>query len=208
MNKVSLDFSTNQYVDAELSVKASTVATSLDGNTYFPSLAPNVTAIKAAVVTFDDLLAQMAAGNRKLTAEKNLARAALVELLCETGRLVQNISKGDEVQILSSGFDMNRKPTPTPIEILDQPANVSVKPGKTAGSLDLNWDVVEHARSYEVRYCKLPKSDPVFYEKLTTPKHKITLEGLVQGQQYAFQVAGVGSSPKRAWSFEISSFVM
>lgn len=93
MSKVSLDFSTNQYVDAELSIKASTVATSLDGNTYFPSLAPNVTAIKAAVVTFDDLLAQMAAGNKKLTAEKNLARAALVELLCEAGRLVQNIRK-------------------------------------------------------------------------------------------------------------------
>jgi len=206
MNKVSLDFSTNQYSDAELSVKASTVATSLDGNVYFPSLVPNVTAIKAAVVTFDDLLAQMAEGNKKLTAEKNLAREALVEVLCEAGRLVQNISKGDEVQILSSGFDMNRKPTS--IEILDQPGNVTVKPGKIPGTLDLSWDVVSHARSYEVRYTKLPKSDPVFYEKVTSSKHKITLEGLVQGQQYAIQVAGVGSNPKRVWSFEISSFVM
>lgn len=206
MNKVSLDFSTNQYSDAELSVKASTVAVSLDGNAYFPSLATNVTAIKAAAATFDDFLAQMAEGNKKVTAEKNLAREALVEVLCEAGRLVQNISKGDEVQILSSGFDMNRKPTP--IEILDQPGNVTVKSGKISGTLDVSWDVVSHARSYEVRYTKLPKSDPVFYEKVTSSKHKITLEGLVQGQQYAIQVAGVGSNPKRVWSFEISSFVM
>ena len=42
----------------------------------------------------------------------------------------------------------------------------------------------------------------------TIIKRKITLEGLVQGQQYAIQVAGVGSNPKRVWSFEISSFVM
>ncbi|MCE5332102.1 MAG: fibronectin type III domain-containing protein [Bacteroidales bacterium] len=206
MSKVSLDFSTNEYSDAELSVKASTVAGSLDGNVYFPSLAPNVTTIKDAVATFDDLLAQMAEGNKKVTAEKNLARETLVEVLCEAGRLVQNISKGDEVQILSSGFDMNRKPTP--IEILDQPGNVTVKPGKIPGTLDVSWDVVSHARSYEVRYTKLPKSDPVFYEKVTSSKHKITLEGLVQGQQYAIQVAGVGSNPKRVWSFEISSFVM
>jgi len=208
MYKVRLDFSTNQYSDAELSVKASTVATSLDGNTYFPSLAPNVTAINAAAVTFDDLLAQMAEGNKKVTAEKNIARNVLVEALCEAGRLVQNLSKGDEVQLLTSGFDLSRKSTPVPIDILDQPTNVFVKQGKLSGTLDMTWDVVEHARSYEVRYCKLPKTDPVFYEKVTSSKHKVTVEGLVQGQQYAFQVAGVGSSPKRAWSFEISSFVM
>lgn len=190
MNKVSLDFSTNEYSDAELSVKASTVAGSLDGNTYFPSLVPNVADIKALLATFDDFLAKMADGNKQITAAKNIARNDLVEALREAGRLVQNISKGDEVQILSSGFDMNRKPTP--IDILDQPGNLTVKPGKISGTLDVSWDVVSHARSYEVRYTKLPKTDAGIYDKVTTPKHKITLEGLIQGQQYAIQVAGVG----------------
>lgn len=206
MNKVSLDFSTNQYSDAELSVKALTVAGSLDGNAYFPSLVPNVAAIKALLATFDDFLAKMTDGNKQVTAAKNIARNDLVEALCEAGRLVQNISKGDEVQILSSGFDMNRKPTP--IDILDQPGNLTVKPGKISGTLDVSWDVVSHARSYEVRYTKLPKTDASIYEKVTTPKHKATLEGLIPGQQYAIQVAGVGSNPKRVWSFEIVSFVM
>ena len=206
MNKVSLDFSTNQYSDAELSVKASTAAGSLDGNEHFPSLAPNVTAIRALLLTFDDFLSKMGDGNKQITARKNNARFDLVEALCEAGRLVQNISKGDEVQILSSGFDMNRKPTP--IDILDQPGNLTVKPGKIPGTLDITWDVVSHARSYELRFTKLPKTEASIYEKVTTPKHKATLEGLISGQQYALQVAGVGSNPKRVWSFEIVSFVM
>jgi hypothetical protein len=111
MNKVSLDFSTNQYSDAELSIKAQTISGDMDGNAFFPALATNVTVIKGLNTTFDDYLAKMADGNKRLTAEKNNSRLDLVEALCEAGRLVQNVSKGDEVMILSSGFDMCRKPT-------------------------------------------------------------------------------------------------
>jgi len=207
MSKVSLDFSTNQYPDAQLKVKSSTIASNLDGNTNYPTLADNVTAIRAKTTVFDDYLSKMADGNKQLTAQKNIARNELVDVLCDTGRLVQNISKGDDVMILSSGFDMTRKAVPT-VDVLDQPSNVTVKAGKLPGSLEMSWDAVEHARSYEVRYCKMPKTDTTVYEKLTTPKRKITLDGLVQGQQYLIQVAGVGSDPRRAWSSEVLSYVM
>jgi hypothetical protein len=207
MNKVSLDFSTNQYPDAQLKVKASTIASSLDGNTNYPTLADNVTSIRAKITIFDDYLSKMADGNRQVTAQKNIARNELTDVLCDTGRLVQNISKGDEVMILSSGYDMTRKASPS-VDVLDQPTNIVVKAGKISGSLEISWGVVEHARSYELRYCNAPKTDASIYEKLTTPKRKITLEGLVPGQQYLIQIAGVGSDPRRAWSLEITSFVM
>ncbi|MDD5184073.1 MAG: fibronectin type III domain-containing protein [Paludibacter sp.] len=206
MNKVSLGFSTNEYSDPELKVKASNIVINLDGNEYFPTLAPNVVTIRALITTFDDCLAKMADGGKKVTAEKNNARLNLTEALCETGRLVQNISKGDEVMILSSGFDINRKPVY--VDILDQPENVIVKAGKINGTLELSWDVVDHARSYEVRYTKFPKTETSVYEKVTTTKHKIILENLIPGQQYVIQVAGVGTDPRRAWSFEITSYVM
>jgi len=206
MNKVSLDFSTNQYPDPELKVKATTIAGNLERNAFFLDLVDNVTDIKTKIVTFDNFLAKMEAGNKQVTAEKNIARADLVDSLCVTGRLVQNISKGDEVMILSSGYDMNHKKAP--VDLLDQPANVTVKAGRILGTLDVAWDVVDHARSYEVRYTQIPKTENNIYEKVTTPKRKITLEGLIQGQQYAIQVAGVGSDPRRVWSFEFISFVM
>jgi hypothetical protein len=206
MSKINLDFSSNQYPDAILKVKGSTIAGSLDGNTYFPDLAPNVVTIRERVTTFDVFLAKMADGNKKVTAEKNNARASLADALIETGRLVQNISKGDEVILLSSGYDLKRKPVY--VDILDQPENVIIRPGKISGTLDVTWDVVDHARSYEVRFTRLPKTENSVYEKLTTTKHKITLENLIPGQQYVLQVAGVGPDPRRTWSVEVVSFVM
>ncbi len=206
MSKINLDFSSNQYPDAGLKVKGSTIAGNLAGNTYFETLAPYVVTIREKVTTFDEFLAKMADGNKKVTAEKNVARANLVDVLSETGRMVQNISKGDEVILLSSGYDLKRKPVY--VEILDQPVNVMVRPGKISGTLDISWDVVDHARSYEVRYTRIPKTDDSVYEKLTTPKHKMILDNLISGQQYVLQIAGVGSDPRRTWSFEIVSYVM
>jgi len=208
MNKVSLNFSSNLYSDSELKVKGSSIAGALDGNIYFPSLVENVVAINAKITTFDHYLSKMAEGNKQVTAQKNIARTELSDVLSDTGRLVQNLSKGDEVMILSSGYDLNRKPAPMPVEPLDQPMNLSVKPGKISGSLDVFWDSVNRSRSYEIRYMLLPKTDASVYITITSAKHNVTIEGLIPGQQYGIEVAGVGTDPRRVWSFGITSFVL
>ena len=154
MNKVRLDFSVNQYTDAELSIKALTIVKNLDGNAFFPTLAPNVVIIKGLITTFNDLLSKMADGYKRLTVEKNNTRFDLVQALCEAGRIVQNVSKGDEVIIHSSGFDRNKKPCF--VEILKQPSDMKVKPGKISGTLDVSWNKVNHARDYLVRFTKAP----------------------------------------------------
>jgi hypothetical protein len=206
MNKVSLDFSTNQYSDAELSVKAQTISVDLDGNAFFPTLAANVTIIKGLNTTFDDYLAKMADGNKRLTVEKNNARLDLVEAICEAGRLVQNVSKGDEVMILSSGFDICRKPTFA--DILDQPADMKVKPGKLGGTLDVSWKSVDHAYGYVSRFTIAPVTANSVYGTATSSKCKVTLDGLIPGQQYAVQTAGIGSDTRRVWSTVVFSYVL
>ncbi len=206
MAKISLNFSQNAYSDASLKVKASTVASALDGNEYFPTLKDNVATLRVKITTFDDFLSKMESGNKQWTAQKNVARADLTDTMTDTGRLVQNISKGDEVILLSSGFDLYRKPVY--VEILDQVYNVTVKPGKIQGTLVVEWDIVDHAHSYEVRYARLPITESTVYTIVTTTRHSITLEELVQGQQYVIQVAGVNSDPHRAWSIEVTSYVM
>jgi|ERR1035437_6907225 hypothetical protein len=208
MNKVSLNFSPNQYSDSELKVKSSTITASLGRNPYFTTLSENVTLINTKIEVFDGYLSRMAEGNKQVTAQKNVARLDLVDTLCDTGRLVQNISKGDEVMILSSGYDMTRKASPAPVDVLNQPLNLSVKPGKVSGSLEVDWDSVDRARSYEVRYLRLPKTEDSVYSILTTPKHGVVIENLIPGQQYAIEVAGVGADPRRVWSFTITSFVL
>ena len=199
--KVSIDFSTHNYSDKELAVQGQTVSENLTDNLNFPTLKDAATAIKAASDILYGYLANMATGNKQLTAEKNVARTNLENLLSTTALKVQDISGGDEVKILSSGFEINRKPGP--VGILDQVMNVQVKLGKTAGSLDVTWDVVNHAYSYEVRFTKNPKTDASVYISITSTKRKVTIENLTPGQTYIVQVAGIGSDPKRVWSVEV-----
>jgi len=88
---------------------------------------------------------------------------------------------------------------------LDQVINVQIKQGKLTGSLEVSWDTVNHAYSYEIRYTKNPKTETSVFTHTTSTKHKILLEDLVPGQTYIVQVAGVGSDTKRVWSVDVIS---
>ena len=201
--KVSVDFSTHNFSDKELTVKAGTIADDLTDNPNFPTLAETAASIKTKNGIFADLLTKMADGNKQLTVDKNNARQQLENSLLSGALKVQDISEGDESKILSSGFDINRKATQ--VGILDQVINVQIRQGKLTGSLEVSWDTVNHAYSYEIRYTKNPKTETSVFAHTTSTKHKILLEDLVPGQTYIVQVAGVGSDTKRVWSVEVIS---
>jgi hypothetical protein len=162
--------------------------------------------ITGLTTTFNDLISKMADGYKRLTSEKNKVRFDLVQALCEAGRLVQNVSKGDEVMIHSSGFDRNRKPCF--VERLDQASDMKVKPGKISGTLDVSWNKLNHSRGYLLRYTKAPVTEASEFETITTSKRSVTLEGFIPGEQYAVQVAGVGSDPHQVWSMLVFSYVL
>jgi hypothetical protein len=116
---------------------------------------------------------------------------------------LRHISEGDEIKILSSGFLTNKKRTPA--GTLDQVVNVQVKPGKVSGSLNISWDVVSNAYSYEIRYTSNPKTDAPVHTSIISTKSKAIIENLTPGQTYIVQVAAVGADPKRVWSVEVIS---
>lgn len=201
--KVSTGFSTNNYTDAGLNIKAGIIADNLSINRPFSTLADLATQIKAQNDIFGEYLKRVQTGDRKVTVEKNTARLTLEDLLATGALRVQDISGGEEALILSTGYEVKQKPTA--VGELDMPVTVIVKQGVTTGSLDISWDVVSHAHSYEVRYTIVPKTSNSVYLTQTTTKHKITLENLTPGATYSIQVAGVGSNPKRVWSVEVIS---
>jgi len=96
----------------------------------------------------------MAQGNKQLTNEKNQSRSGLEDVLGSTALQVQDLSNGDENFILSAGFDVKRKPTP--VGLLERPANVVANPGPRRGSLEISWDVVPNARLYELEIIEYP----------------------------------------------------
>ena len=204
--KVIVDYSSNRYSDQDLSVKGTTIGDDLTDNPSFPTLAEVATAIKAKNASFMSLLSKMAEGNKQVTIEKNKVRGELEDLLGSTALKVQDISMGDEQLILSTGFDVKRKPAP--VGLLDRPAKVTANPGPTRGSLEISWDVVPNAYIYEIQYTEAPSTADSVWIRISITKHKVIIEGLVRGKAYAIKVAGAGSDPGRVWSDEIISYVM
>ena len=201
--KVCVDFSKHNYPDKTLNVKSTTITEDLTNNPNFPTLADKVALLKSKNELFGELLAKVENGNKQMTAEKNQARVDLEEILRSIALNVQDISQGDEVKILSTGFDINRKAAP--VGVLGQVVNVQVNQSKISGSLDLSWDVLEHAKSYIVRYAKFPFSDDSSYQYKTCTKHKLAIDNLEKATKYIIQVAGVGAAPERVWSVEVVS---
>lgn len=193
-----MDYSSNRFSEQELSVKATTIGDDLTNNPSFPTLAEAATAIKAKNASFITLLSKMSEGNKQLTIEKNQVRQELEDLLGSTAVKVQDISGGNELLILSAGFDVKRKPAP--VGLLDRPANVTANPGPTRGSLEISWDVVPNAYIYELQYTEAPSNGDSKWMRVSNTKHKMVIDNLVRGKAYAIQVACAGSDPRRVWS--------
>ena len=204
--KVIVDFSTNRYSDLELTSKVVGITTCLTDNPKFVALAPTVVLIKAKNDNFGALLAKGSEGNKQVTVEKNSVRAELEPMVASAALQVQEISGGDELLILSAGFDVKRKATP--IGELERPANVVAKPGSSRGSLDVSWNVVPNAYMYELQFTYSPSTADSVWQRTSNTKRKITIENLVRGKAYAIVVAGAGTDPRRVWSDEIISYVM
>jgi hypothetical protein len=205
-SKVIRDFSSGRYSDPELSVKASHVVEQMTGNVHFPDPAPALVAITAANDSYILALNKMDNGSREDTVIKNNCRKVVENLLKLATDYVQQVSNGDEAIILSSGFDVYKKPAM--IGPLAKAAGLSIKAGDNKGTVVANCNTVANADFYEFEYTEAPIAPNCIWIVKTSTKHKILIEGLTSGKQYVFRVAGAGSDSSRNWSDEISSFVL
>lgn len=205
-SKVSIDFSMNKYTDKELLVKASYIISQMTGNTHFPSPIPVLNELTEGKDNFNTSLMKVVDGNHQDTVEKNNRRLVLENLLRMEGAYVQSVSLGSEEIILTSGFDTNKKASP--VGPLPMVTGIAAKSGLSRGSLEISWNVVPHANMYEIKYTEAPINENSVWVYTSVTKHRIVIEGLVQGKQYAFLIAAAGSDPSRNWSDVFTSFVM
>jgi len=204
--KISKDFSTGKYADSDFTIKAGHIVEKMTDNTNFATPEPALANLTAANNALLAAMAKVQSGNREDTVIKNNCRTALETLLKSEADYVQRISNGDEAIILSSGFDVNKKPGT--VGQLAKPTNLAVKPGDNRGTLLVSCDVVENASFYEFDYTEAPVTADSVWTQKTTTKHKLLIEGLASGKQYTFRVAGAGSDPSRVWSDDVSSYVL
>src|SRR6478672_2905144 len=135
--------------DAELTVKTGFIINSRKDNVYFPNPIPTLAEVKAALDAFTAALANMGTGKEQ-TIIKNQARATLLSLLTGLALNVQLSSKGDELALESSGFDIITRRSA--VGVLPKPVNFVAKPADLPGSVKLSMKSIDGAKSYLYEY--------------------------------------------------------
>ena len=204
--KVSTGFSGSKYSDKGLSTKATYIVEKMTGNTSFVTPDPALSEVTAANTKYIAALGKAEYGTKEDTVIKNNLRIELAALLKQLAEYVQTTSDGDEAIILSSGFDLTKKPAT--VGVLDKPVNFTIKPGKNKGSINASCDKVESANFYEIAYTETPVTATSIWRQYSSTKSKADVNGFTSGVEYAFRMCGAGSNPARVWSEIINSFVL
>ena len=147
----------------------------------------------AALVASDD-------GTVSETEAKNVERVKLEELLTLQAQNVSEISAGDLVLYLTSGYEAKDTNAP-PIGVLPQVLNLRVVTTESIGELSAVWDNVAKADNYTLR-CYTDEADPagsLVFTGVFSPSKAIINE-LPSGRRVFVQVAANGTAGQGAWS--------
>lgn len=187
-NRVSLGFA--QVSDAELSDVFNTVYNGLNGNTAFPNLPLTLQVLDGLGTTYIAKLAAAADGGKRATAEKNLARADLVDGLRQLASYVQAIAGNNLPVLLSSGFQpvtANTAQTPLPKPVV---ANIDDLQSTMAM---FRLKPIPNMRAIEARR-RVHATGDYQAAGLYTQTRKIEQSGLIPGTSYDWQFRAVGGS--------------
>ena len=127
---------------------------------------------------------------------RDAREAELDTLVSQLAAYVQDVSKGDKIKILSSGFAVRDEPGAS--SDLEAPQDLSGKTGSNGGEVALDWRGVRGAASYTFQRSTDGMTNWVDAGVCTASK--CVVKGL-QGPGYMFfRVAGVGPKGVGAWS--------
>jgi len=200
--RTSLAFA--QLPDGDLPIFAQNTVTQMTENEGFPTPRVTLGNITVAVSSFQAALQAAEDGGTQATAEKNVARAALIVLLRQQAAYVQSIAGSNLPLLLSSGFQAastNRTRIVLPKTVVKTVSNLQT------GTLKITVDPVPTARGYELRY----KNGTGDYAPggVFTSSRGIMLESLSPGATYTVQLRGIGGLTGYGdWSDPVSHMAM
>lgn len=162
--------------------KARDIVTKMTGNPNFVTPEPKLADVTLAI---DDLEVKYEAALNRDTFKKQemyVAEKLLNEMISNLCGYVQTTSAGDNIKILSSGFDAKKAPTPP--EPLPAPENLKGTTGTLPGTIDFKWKRDPKAHSYNFEYTTDPLGSTPWIKLDSVTKSKITVTGLESGKLY------------------------
>lgn len=131
MARIKTGFST--FSNAGLLIEAARIITSMTGNAHFTDPVPPLSEVKDAYEAFDTAMSAMGNGNKNAKMVKNKTRAKLDRLLGELALYVQLRSKGEELILQSSGYELVNMSTSA--DVLPKPSNFTAIPADAHAAL-------------------------------------------------------------------------
>lgn len=178
------------------------IVTAMTGNANFPNPIPLLTVITALAdalqAAYDAQQQAQLTAQAKTTLVVN-ALAALVQALTQLTDYVNSVAAGNAAVADTAGLAL-KKPG-TRVTSLDQVHNLSITTANEEGELDVQWDSVANAASYEIAISPDPITGTSWKHLDTIKPSSYKASGLTPGTRYWFRVRAIGSRKvKGAWS--------
>jgi hypothetical protein len=194
----------SNVADANVLKRVTAIQTDMTGNVNFPNPPVDMAAFKTAVETFSNLITEALVGSKKVIAQKNKQREAVIKMVRLLGRYVEVTSNGDMAIFQTSGF----QPAAT-TKATSEPLSEKIRKidhGPNSGQIVVWVRKVAKASSYEVRYALANAPTPVQWTSVGVPQVKTaaTITSLTPATAYMFQARALTKSGYTDWSDSIS----
>lgn len=198
MAKVKLNLS--RLTRLELIALAVQIHAGITGNPNYTTPNPALVALQAAIdalTTGNGELDTIRQAAQEKTVEVDGLDLALMDIVRQLGSYVENASGGDEQKILSAGMDVRDDAAPVQ---MTQVMSLEAGFGDNGGEVDLNWDPIHGASSYEIQSSPDPITPDSWNHAAVSTKSSATVGGLGTGTRCWFQVRAVGANGNGPWS--------
>ena len=191
--------------DADVVSRGISVETNMTGNANYLNPPVDLAALKAGTDKLSALMADALDGSKKVIAEKNKQRAAVIKMLRLLGRYVEVTCKDDMAIFKSSGFEPASQTRAAPLPLSEKIRKV--EHGANSGQIVVWIKSVPKASSYELRYgAGGTGGTPGTWitQLVTTVKTPATLSGLTPGTTYVFQARALAKDGYTDWSDSVT----
>lgn len=194
-------FSLKDVSDGDAIQTCSNLKTALTGNANFTTPPVSLSAFGTLITTAQTKLTasdNALAASKQATADKDAAITALAAAANQIAAYVDLTANGDESKILSAGLSIRaaRAPQTVPAQV----TNLSLTTSDNAGALDVHWDSLSGAKSFEVQSSPDPFTGTSWTTADMVTNSKTTLTGLTSGAKIWVRVRAINSAGKGAWS--------
>ncbi len=195
-----------QMGESEFLALAGRIVSSMTCNPQFPepwpAPAPSIAVLSAAFERYRVVLDASATRDLIRIAERDAARTELTALLQRLASYLEFFCHGDDMPLRSTGFELRRSNTRHSPGPLEAPSGLHLSPGLASGQVELRFDRLEGAGSYEVQTAQ---ADPMVEDNwhhagVSLTVRRIVLDHLNPLQWAWVRVRGVDGRGAGRWS--------